>query len=79
MPVAVSALVLILAVNMLDMLPNATLIPFTWLIAGAILGYAEDMRRTTLSVRDAQLRRAHQSVVLGREGQMPSSRRRTLL
>lgn len=78
-PVAVSALVLILAVNMLDMLPNATLIPFTWLIAGAILGYAEDMRRTTLSVRDAQLRRAHQSVVLGREGQMPSGRRRTLL
>ena len=26
---------------MIDMLPNATLIPFTWLIAGALLGYAE--------------------------------------
>jgi hypothetical protein len=32
---------LILAINMVDMLPNATLIPFTWLMAGALLGYAE--------------------------------------
>ena len=32
---------LLLAFNMIDMLPNATLIPFTWLIAGALLGYAE--------------------------------------
>ena len=78
-PVAVSALVLVLAVNLLDMLPNATLIPFTWLIAGAILGYAEDMRRATLTAREMRLRRAHQSVVLGREGQEPSGRPRTLL
>lgn len=35
---------LILGFNMLDMLPNATLIPFTWLIAGALLGYAERLR-----------------------------------
>ena len=32
---------LLLAFNIIDMLPNATLIPFTWLIAGALLGYAE--------------------------------------
>jgi hypothetical protein len=34
-------LALMLGVNMIDMLPNATLIPFTWLLAGALLGYAE--------------------------------------
>jgi hypothetical protein len=34
-------LALLLACNMIDMLPNATLIPFTWLVAGALLGYAE--------------------------------------
>ncbi len=32
---------LILGFNLLDMLPNATLIPFTWLIAGALLGLCE--------------------------------------
>ena len=37
-------LALILAANMVDMLPNATLIPFTWLMAGALLGYAEALR-----------------------------------
>lgn len=35
---------LILGFNMVDMLPNATLIPFTWLLAGALLGYAERLR-----------------------------------
>jgi hypothetical protein len=37
----VGPLALILGINMIDMLPNATLIPFTWLLAGAMLGYAE--------------------------------------
>lgn len=46
-PIEVSAVALILAINMVDMLPNATLIPFTWLIAGALLGYAEEMKRAT--------------------------------
>ena len=32
---------LILAANLFDLLPNDTLIPFTWLIAGALLGRAE--------------------------------------
>ncbi len=35
------ALALVYAVNLFDLLPNATLIPFTWLIGGALLGYAE--------------------------------------
>ncbi|MFO1104486.1 MAG: hypothetical protein U1E34_00175 [Amaricoccus sp.] len=41
----VGPLALILGFNMIDMLPNATLIPFTWLLAGAILGYAEMLAR----------------------------------
>ena len=36
-----AAVCLILAANLVDMLPNATLIPFTWLMAGAVLGHAE--------------------------------------
>ena len=35
---------LILAVNVFDMLPNATLTPLTWLMAGALTGYAESLR-----------------------------------
>lgn len=35
---------LILAATMVDMLLNATLIPLTWLCAGALLGYAENPR-----------------------------------
>lgn len=38
------AVVLILAVNLVDLLPNDTLIPFTWLMAGAVLGHAEALR-----------------------------------
>ena len=39
-----AALALILAANMVDMLPNATEIPFTWLMVGALIGYAEKLR-----------------------------------
>ncbi|MDK3019169.1 hypothetical protein [Pseudodonghicola flavimaris] len=35
---------LIVAATMIDMLVNATLIPLTWLCAGAVLGHAEDPR-----------------------------------
>lgn len=41
-PVHAGPLALILGFNMIDMLPNATLIPFTWLIAGALLGLVEE-------------------------------------
>lgn len=37
---------LILAVNVFDMLPNATLTPLTWLMAGALTGYAESLRHS---------------------------------
>jgi hypothetical protein len=38
-------LALILAITMIDMLLNATLVPMTWLIAGALLGHAETLAR----------------------------------
>lgn len=40
----VCAVTLLLAANLFDMLPNDTLIPFTWLMAGALLGHAEALR-----------------------------------
>ena len=36
-----TAVALIYAANLVDLLPNNTLIPFTWLMAGALLGWAE--------------------------------------
>jgi hypothetical protein len=39
--VVFAALALILAINMIDLLPNAPLTPWTWLLAGALLGRAE--------------------------------------
>ena len=39
------ALALMLAFNMIDLIPNATLTPLTWLLTGALLGYAEKLAR----------------------------------
>lgn len=39
----VGALALIHGINMIDMLPNATLTTLTWMIAGALLGHAEKL------------------------------------
>lgn len=51
-PPYAGTLALILAANMVDMLPNATLIPFTWLLAGAALGYAESLGRARAEIPD---------------------------
>jgi hypothetical protein len=40
-----AAVAVLLAANLMDMLPNATLIPFTWLMAGALMGHAESAAR----------------------------------
>lgn len=40
-----AALTLIVAVYMVDLLPNSTLAPWTWLLAGSLLGRAEAIRR----------------------------------
>jgi hypothetical protein len=37
-----AALALIVAISMVDLLPNASISPWTWLVAGALLGRAED-------------------------------------
>jgi hypothetical protein len=39
-----AALSLILAISVLDLLPNGFLTPWTWLLAGALLGRAESLR-----------------------------------
>ena len=36
--VFLAALALIIAINMIDLLPNASLSPWTWLLAGALAG-----------------------------------------
>ncbi|MFT6073174.1 MAG: hypothetical protein ACJAZ1_000080 [Yoonia sp.] len=38
---ATSALALVLAANLIDLIPNATLTPVTWLVAGALVGRLE--------------------------------------
>lgn len=65
----VGALALLLAINMVDLLPNATLTPITWLMAGALLGHAEYLRRTTRV-------RAGQSDT---EAEVKTNKRRTIL
>ncbi len=57
----VGATMVILGINMVDMLPNATLTPLSWLFAGALLGHAEllaDQRRRQARTRaqDAPIR-----------------------
>lgn len=48
-------LALLLGANVLDMLPNATLVPLTWLIGGALLGHAEMVVRERRTARQAEL------------------------
>lgn len=52
---------MILAANLLDLLPNATHVPLTWLVAGALMGEAERLAR----VRAAQRREDWQSGLHG--------------
>ncbi len=42
----IGPMALILAINILDLLPNATLTPITWLLSGALLGYTELAKRS---------------------------------
>jgi len=42
--VLIGPVALLLAANLVDMLPNATLTPLTWLLAGAVLGLSERAR-----------------------------------
>jgi hypothetical protein len=78
-PATVTILTLVLAINLVDLLPNATLIPFTWLIAGALLGHAEEIARQTRARAAARLAGLHGKVVLGRNDPGPAGGRRTVL
>lgn len=51
----VAPIALLLAITMLDMLLNATLIPFTWLCAGAVFGYVERLRYPDLTASKSAL------------------------
>ena len=48
-----SGLCLLVAINMVELLPNATLPPLTWLIVGSLIGYAEKIRDGTLTAAPA--------------------------
>lgn len=50
--ILLATLALIVAINMVDLLPNSPLSPWTWLLAGALLG------RTEVLVKEVRARRA---------------------
>lgn len=45
LPLIATGLCLLLSINIFEFLPNSTLTPMTWLIAGSLLGYAESLRK----------------------------------
>lgn len=55
-PPWVGGAVLILAINVVDMIPNATLTPMSWLFAGALLGYSEQIQHARQGRALARLR-----------------------
>jgi hypothetical protein len=48
-----AVLALIVSITMIDMLPNATLTPWTWLLAGALLGRTESARTAARRLRQS--------------------------
>jgi len=46
----ISALALIVAINLVDLLPNASISPWTWFLAGALMGQAERLRARRESI-----------------------------
>jgi hypothetical protein len=43
-----TALTLIVAINVVDLLPNSSLLPITWLFSGALLGRAESLKQAAI-------------------------------
>jgi len=68
-----SALALILAINLVDLLPNAALTPLTWLFAGAMFGWTDTLRRTA-----RQPRRFTRPVGIGRSAATSDAEDNTL-
>jgi hypothetical protein len=48
--ISLGAIALIMAINMIDLLPNSTLNPWSWLVAGALLGCSETVLARRLSL-----------------------------
>ncbi len=66
LPLIATGLCLLLAINIFEFLPNSTLTPMTWLIAGSLLGYAESLRKGAPEAEDAPsvpLRRRRRTVI----------------
>jgi hypothetical protein len=55
-PPWIGGTVLILAINVIDMVPNATLTPMSWLFAGALLGYCEQVQGARIRAQLPPLR-----------------------
>lgn len=69
LPVVLSGAAMILAINMADLLPNATLTPLTWLLAGALTGVT--VKRTQVTERKEAL---SQELRFGHSPAFPESR-----
>ena len=50
----IAPLSLLLAINMFDLLPNASITPLTWLLAGALTGHAEALKAARLKRHDVR-------------------------
>ncbi|MBR0725043.1 hypothetical protein [Bradyrhizobium manausense] len=62
----VAALTLLLAINVIDLLPNSSILPLTWLIAGALLGASErTARQQKIARRHAPRRREAGPTLIG--------------
>lgn len=60
----VGPLVLLLAVNLVDLIPNATLTPLSWLLSGALLGHAELLaRKRANKEKDLPVRAPRRTVI----------------
>ncbi|SEO35181.1 hypothetical protein SAMN04490248_10482 [Salinihabitans flavidus] len=78
----IGPLALLLGVNMMELLPNATLTPITWLISGALLGHAEllaEHRSAAHEARDGAIGRAEPDVPKALPAQSAPKRRRSVL
>jgi protein gp37 len=53
-PLVTATLMIILVVNLLDLIPNSSLTPITWLIAGALSGPAIRSRKPKAEASDVE-------------------------
>lgn len=59
----IGALALLLAINLVDLIPNATLTTITWLMSGALLGHAEALSKARKIAEAARPRFSRRTVI----------------